>query len=208
MLDVTTRSGRVDFNDAQQLAAFRAEVQKAFTLLAAHADHENEWIAPVIAKHAPELADHIGAAHDEHEAHFHAILSGLDAIDASSADAPVKGHRIVVALSRFFGDLMVHMADEEEKVMPAIWSVMTEAAVEKLHHDLVASVPPDEMAQWAVYMIPAANTPERVAMLGGMKMSAPPHVFQMFRDLARKLLSAHDDEALERGLAAMQPVGA
>lgn len=206
MFEVTTRSGRVDFHDAEQVAAFRADVERTFRLLAAHAEHENEWIGPVIAKHAPALSDHIGMAHDDHESHFNAILSGLDAIDASAADAAVKGHRIVVSLSRFFGDLMVHMADEEQEVMPAIWAALTEEQVQTLHHDLVASIAPQEMAEWAAYMIPSANTPERVAMLGGMKLSAPPQVFAMFRELARRLLTPQDDAALERGLEALEPV--
>lgn len=198
--DLVAKAGRVDFTDAAQVAQLRADTAATMALLSSHAEHEHEFISPVIAKVAPEVGRKVDAAHDEQEEQIESLEIVLDSIDSNSPDAPWKGHVYLVRLSRFVGELLVHMADEEEQIMPALQSAMTEEQIAELHDALVSSVPPQEMAQWAEWMLPSINTPERAGLLGGMRAGAPPQVFAFFRELARRVLSPADDAALEARL--------
>lgn len=198
--DLVAKAGRVDFTNAVQVAQLRADTAATMALLSSHAEHEHEFISPVVAKLAPEAGRRIDSAHDDQEEQIESLNIILDSIDSNSPDAPWKGHVFLVRLSRFAGELLVHMADEEEQIMPALQSAMSEEQLAELHHAIVSSVPPQEMAQWAEWMLPASNTPERAGLLAGMRAGAPPQVFAFFRDLARRVLPAADDAALEERL--------
>ena len=54
------------------------------------------------------------------------------------------------------------------------------------------SVPPLDMCVFLRCMLPAMNPEERTAMLGGMKMGAPPEIFAMFWETAESCLSSTD----------------
>ncbi len=206
LLDLVAKSGRVNFNDSAELDAFRATARDTFAMLEGHAEHENTFVAPLLDEHAPVIAGVIGGAHDDQEPRLELLLAALDAIDSAAPEARAKGHAWVVQFSRLAGELLVHMADEEELVLTALWKAVDDAALIDAHERLVRSIPPAEMGRTLALMLPAMNTPERVEMLAQMRSTAPAEVFGSVRKLAQSLLSAREDEALEQGLrnAALQ----
>ncbi len=201
MFDLVNRAGRTDFNDAVAVSMLRAETRSCFELLSAHAHHENVFMAPVVTAHAPHLSNLVAPAHDEHEMEIEALTLMLERLDSSHSGAAAAGHDLVVRLSRFFGDLFVHMADEEEQIMPALWKAMTDEEIAAVEHQIVASIAPDKLARFLSWMLPAMNHPERVEMLGAMQQTAPPEVFAFVLDLSRSVLTVNEMEALERSLS-------
>lgn len=201
MSDLLRKAGRVDYTDTCAISLFRAEMKTTFDMLSAHAHHENTFIGPLLLECAPELADLIGGTHDDQERTLESLLARLDAIDSRSADAAAKGHALVVALSRMTGEFFVHMADEEEQIMPALWRGFDDGKLLAVHQAIIASIPPGEMAQEMTWMLPAMNTPDRIQMLAGIRATAPAEVFGFLCELARGVLDARDEAELEAGLA-------
>lgn len=204
--DMTVRSGRVDWTDTASLASFSTTLQGGFALLSSHAETEERFIDPLLEKHAPEIAAVLGAAHEEQEVQLHELLVAVNSIDPASADARVRGQQLVVALSRVIGEMLTHMADEEEIAMPALWEKLDDAAILQVHQQIVASIPPEKMERFLRWMLPAINSAERVQMLGGMRATAPQPVFAFVRGLAASVLTPEEDAALERGLNSMMEV--
>ncbi|RLE21910.1 MAG: hypothetical protein DRJ50_08495, partial [Actinobacteria bacterium] len=62
----------------------------------------------------------------------------------------------------------------------------------EIQMNIRGSVPPPDMCVFLNYMLPAMNPDERVAMLGGMKMGAPPEIFKMFWGAAADCLGASE----------------
>lgn len=203
LLELVESAGRTDFTDAASLASLRSLVQSGFALLESHAHHENEFIIPELERLLPELARRNGEEHAAHEPEMSGLLSLLERIDPTKPDAAFVGHQFVVALSRLAAELTIHMAEEEESIMPALWNVLDDDALVEIEQRLVSNIPPDKMGYFLKWMIPAMNTPERVGMLVSMRAGAPPEVFEGVRELARTVLSPMDDEALSRGLASV-----
>lgn len=203
MADITVKSGRVDFASPASFAAFRADVESAFAFLSGHAEHENDFLDPAYRQFAPGVSSVLLVAHDEQEERMQRLTRDLASIDPKSADAPSKGHAVIVELSRFFGEVLVHMADEEQVGMPALWAAVDDAALLEIHRRLLASIGPEEMAVTLRLMIPAMNTPGRVELLAGMRAGAPAEVFNGVRAMAKSLIPAEEDAALERGLSAV-----
>ena len=192
LLDLNHKAGRLDFSDGHSANQFRADARAAFRLLEGHAENETTFVAPLIEKHAPHLARRIEQTHDHHELAMHELTRDLDSLD----------HDWVVRLSQFTGEAFLHMAEEEQEIMPALWERMTDEELIDVEQRLVASIPPDKLGAYLSWMLPAMSAPERVSMLAGARGSAPPEVFAFVRNLARGVLTAADDAALERGLAA------
>jgi len=98
--------------------------------------------------------------------------------------------------------MLVHMADEEERLMPALWEAFDDGALLALHQAIVASVTPAEQLALLPFLLPALNAPERAELVAGVRATAPPQAFDGLQALARRVLSPADWERLEQALAA------
>jgi hypothetical protein len=192
LFELVRSSGRTDFADPRAIAALREQTRDAFGVLSLHAEKEERFLLPLLEKAALPLAD---ANHDEHEEQEDRIAELLE--ESEKLDA-TTGHAFTVELSRFVGELLEHMADEEEQLMPALWAAYDDATLIEVHHRLLASMPLEQLATAARWMLPAMNGPERHALLAG----APPPAAAGLRGLARQVLSPEDDADLERRLSA------
>lgn len=198
-LDLVVGAGRTDFEDAAQVEALRASVRSVFALLSGHAETETRFMDPLYETHVPALGEELGADHARQEEQLDALLLMLDSAPAQ-AGPEGAGQAFVVALSRFVGEMLVHMADEEEKGMRLLWESATDAEILETHRAIIASIPPEKMAAYARFMFPAMNLPERVAMLIGVRMTAPPQVYAFLRGLAAETLTPAEDAELEQAI--------
>lgn len=155
LFDLVRKSGQLDFADAPSVALFREELKAGIDFLMRHAEHENQFVGPLLARHTPELYRRIVGIHDAQEKELPELLAMIDR---------GAGHNFVLELARIAGELLVHMTEEEEVLMPALWAVMTDEEINAAHDALVASIPPDEMAYALRWMLPAMNGPERAAL--------------------------------------------
>lgn len=166
LLDLVVRAGRVDWTDATDVAAFRKQMQNAFALLAAHAEHEERVVAPMLDLAAISTARVIGSAHRDQETDLQNLMLMLDAVDPAAEDAASAGHVLVVALSRFAGESLAHMADEEELAMPALWRAYDDAQIEDAYKRILAGVTPDQMGSMLPWIAPSINRAERMEFVG------------------------------------------
>jgi hypothetical protein len=164
LLDAVTESGRLDWTDGTAAASFRRNLENVFVLLAAHAEHEEEFIAPLLEKSAISVAHLVARTHRHHDVALRHLLAQLEAIDSNAPDAEAKGHEFVVALSRFAGETLIHMAEEEEEAMPALWRVYTDGQLLDVGLRLIGSIAPDERAGWLPWQRASFNHKELVKL--------------------------------------------
>jgi hypothetical protein len=196
------QAGRTDFQDEAEVASLRRATADAFELLEAHARVETRFVMPLLRAHAGEIGKRLDDDHEEQTRVMAGLLAGVEGVDAADASAAVKGHAFAVALSRFVGELLVHMADEEERGLPALWAAVDDSVLQRTHQELLASLQPDEMARDLAHMFPAMNASERLAMLVRIRATAPLEAYRFVSGLARRVLSPADWDRLEGRLAA------
>ena len=199
LADLVREAGRADFTDPAELERLKSRAGEIFELLESHAHTEDRFIMPLVAAHDPALAKEFAAAHGEQEALLPSLLAGLELIDAAAPDAIERGHLFVLRFSRLAGELLMHMADEELEINAALWKSMSDEELVQVERELVSSIPPDKMARYLRYMLPAMNPYERVTFLGHL----PPPVFEFVRSLATEVLPAEEDLRLSSDLAAV-----
>lgn len=198
---LTTTAGRIDPDDFADRAALAAHIEATADVLAMHAHHEDDHIDPLLREHLPQLAEQVHADHTELEARFAAINDlGYGLSGATGAETRRIAHVLHLELSGFTSRYLAHQLVEETMIMPALDAALGTPGCGALHGAIVGSIPPDALARSLAFMLPAMNAYDRIEMLGGIRMAAPPEAFDAVVGLARSVLEPRDFSRLAAGL--------
>ncbi|HEX6245000.1 MAG TPA: hemerythrin domain-containing protein [Polyangiales bacterium] len=175
--ELMERAGRTDFSAATELARLRAEAHVAFQLLTSHARHEDAFFGPLLEAHCPRVAREIDLDHEDQQLKLRELACVLTSIDALGGDAALRGHDFCVRLARVAGELLVHMSQEEQLALPALWQKLSDDSLRGISAGLLASIPAPERRLWLKCMLRALNQPERRSLLGRMRAAMPRAAF-------------------------------
>lgn len=191
MADTLVRVGHTDAADPRDCADSAEQVRILLHLCGEHLVHENRFIHTAMERRAPGSAGQAEAEHVEHAAEIVALRSVLaQAETASPAQREAHWLRLYHALSQFVACNLTHMLLEEQVHNAVLWAHHSDEELLALHDELVASIPPEEMAVHFRWMLPSVSHAERVGMLQGMRQGMPPEVFASQLDMARPWLDA------------------
>ena len=178
-----------NFADSTARAALVAKLRETMGFIEEHGEHEDGFVDPVLAKCGPELAAHVQASHEKLNADGAKILGMVAEIEAAEGAAAVGlGAGLHAVFSAFLGEYLSHMAVEEGPVNQCLWDHHSDDELAAVRGALQGSIPPPRFAQFFVKMMPSMNHQERVGMLTGMKLGAPPPVFEALSGLAQQAL--------------------
>jgi hypothetical protein len=195
----TEEAGRIDPSDPVARQALRDHIAAVVDLLVTHAEHEDGHVQPAIEQHLPALAEQVEHDHETLEARILGLRDQADDVAAREAGAGAARfpmHQLYVELASFTGAYLAHQDLEERVIMPALEAAIGIDASLEIHQAIVASIPPDVMAQSLAVMLPAMNVDDRAELLGGMQAGAPPEVFRGVWSLAGSVLHPTDLESL------------
>ena len=190
---VTLAAGQVDPGDRDAVAAVADRWRDLVNVLIAHAEHEDNFMQPVLEMLEPSMAEVIAVAHPELEGQMAALEVLADrATDAGVCERRLFVHRMYLGFASFTSAYLQHQEFEETQVMPALAAKVGVEELLALNHAIVASVTPDEMRRAAPLMLGAMNVEDRVELLGGAQAGAPPEVFAGMLGLTRSVISPAD----------------
>jgi hypothetical protein len=141
------------------------------------------------------------ADHRAQELRLRDLRTSLARAAASGPMAPALGHAFVLGLSRFHGELLVHMADEEDRLMPALWATFDDEALRRVHQALLESLSPTAKLASVRLMLPALAAAERAELLASVRDSVPPAAFEAIAQVAREVLPREEWARLESELS-------
>lgn len=193
LFGVTLAAGQVDPGNRDAVAAVAGQWRDIVGLLIGHAEHEDEFLQPVIEVHAPSLAEVIATAHPELEAQMAALeVLAERATDAGVCERRLFVQRMYLGFASFTATYLQHQEFEEIRVMPALAAKIGPDELLAINGAIVASVTPEQMVQSATLMLPAMNVEDRTELLGGAQAGAPPEVFAGMMALAQSVISPAD----------------
>jgi len=195
-------AGSVDPSDAEARGQVVEQVRAIAHLLDHHAEHENEFIVPALEIHAPALADVIHAVHpllDRRVDDLRGLAAEVQVTGGTRARAAV--HSLYLELASFTSAYLDHQHFEERTCMYALADAMSVDELADIEHQIIASIPPEDMASSLSVMFPAMNVDDRVEMLVGMREGAPLKVFAGVCALAESVLTPEAWKATATRLA-------
>ncbi len=186
MTDTLMRIGRLDTADGAETAAALDQLAELLEACRSHVEKEDKFVHPAIEARRPGETARIAAEHVNH----------LDAIAELEAEAVTlrawptvsAAQRLYRHLARFVGENFEHMAVEESQHNPTLWALYTDAELLDIHHRILASIDPVQMAGVLRWMLPALCPAERAGMLGDMRSQMPAPAWQGVLDIARRHL--------------------
>jgi hypothetical protein len=193
--------GSSDLSSKETLARLRVGLDELVELLESHAKHEDAHVTPVLARIAPELTESLVNDHHAYDAMLTKARYGFLACAlATGAERAERAHALYLELSSFTAAYLNHMQREEHEANRALWAAFDDAQLIELHDQLIAAIPPAEMAQSLPWILRGANLDTRAAMLSNMRAHAPAPIFEGVLGMARAVLSRADVLALEQRL--------
>ena len=189
LFDAAALVARTDFTDPGEATATARTVAALLDLLDGHAHHEEEFVMPEVAKHAPALVATLEAEHGRLEG-LQAELRALLPRTCSdvTAEREPAGQLLGRAVTLLVADHLRHMDREETEAMPVLWAHLTEEELDAMDGRIRASLPPERMPVMMRLMLPALSTAESAKLLAAARAQMPPPVFAQLSGLAREVL--------------------
>ncbi|HLM16584.1 MAG TPA: hemerythrin domain-containing protein [Acidimicrobiia bacterium] len=201
LFSVTQAAGQVDPHDADAVRDVAERWARMVELLVGHAEHEDEFVQPTIERLAPAYASEIAEAHPRLEAQMAELEVLADrAVDACPEQARLLTHRLYLGVASFTAEYLQHQEFEEFEVMVMLSQHLSFEELLAIDMAIVSSIPPEQMAKTAAYMLPAMNIEDQTELFLGARAGVPPEVFQGMVALAQSVLEPARYELLARRL--------
>jgi len=202
MADTLLAVGRMDVEDALELAQVSQRVLELLEACRSHLQHENDFLHTAIEARAPGTTGRVAGEHAEHEASIERLAGQVARLRAApEADRAHEAQRLYRALALFMAENLEHMHYEETVHNAALWAHYPDEDLVAIHDALVASIPPQEMMAIARWLVPFMNPQERAMMLQDMRGKAPAPAFQAILDTVQPHLDQREWAKLAAALA-------
>jgi hemerythrin-like domain-containing protein len=206
LYDVANSIQRTDFtqDDAGETVN---KLEQLLHLFDEHADHEDKYLLTNIERYDEGMVD---AFEQDHVIDRRLTASLLENIGAwrNTSDKEQRykaGQTLFYAFNEFIGFNLYHMNREENELLCLLWRHYTDQEILAMQAQILASIAPETMAIEATWMMRSMNNPEITGWMGGVRATAPDHLFAMLVQLAEKELPAARYEAIMERLN-MEPI--
>ncbi len=193
--------GRMDVDDESEVAAALAQLRELLHLCSKHLQKENQFVHAAMEKRKPGSTADCASEHIEHECAIERLQHARGIVGAASG---LQRRELALRLYRdvalFIAHNFEHMRYEDIEHNAVLWSAFSDAELIAIENALKASIPPQDMAIFARWLLCANDHAFRVGMLGGVRAHAPADVFEMLLGIARANLSERDWRKLAQSL--------
>lgn len=191
-----------DYSSPADLERIADAVDRTLEFMDEHARAEETVIHAALREVEPEVVATLETQHHELDAIAERVRALASAVRAAKED-PTNAAAALTALdrafSRWIGGHLVHMVNEEENSLPALWKHFDDARIIGLRTSIQNTLGPERMAQWLRLFFRGMSVPEVGDMLAGVKAAAPAPVYEQMARLAQDELGPRWEAAKLRG---------
>ena len=173
------------FADTADAAAAFEKVNEVIEAFEKHGHHEDTILMPFIEQFQSSTIASFEKEHVDDRIMGH----NLKHLQNIYLAAQSKEERIIAgsAITKAFIDYMIfnlqHMQREEIELNRLLWDHYSDDEILKINEQIIASIPPEEMATSAQWFMQAINSEEAKNWLIAVKQTAPEHIFASLFEL-------------------------
>ena len=135
-----SRLGSELLTDPEAARAVVAELEQVLQLCEAHRELEDRFVYPPLAARQRGSLDPFVQAHAEQPRRVAELQAlGRTLLETSPARRAAAGHTLALHFSTFTAELLVHMAEEEQLLLPLLVRTFEARELEAMNHRLLAS---------------------------------------------------------------------
>ncbi len=181
---------KTDFTDTAAIAEIQSEWLRIKEMLEGHAYHEEHNFHTLLEKKGSTIHHE---AHDDHE-HQEETLKKLQCLlDAvqTSPDPIETGYQFYLAFRRFVGDNLLHLHEEETKLLPELQRLCTDEELRAIEYPTYDLMTVEEMQEMVQVLFPHMNFSDKCAFLTDIKLAEPQKFLQLW-EKANYFLTAEE----------------
>jgi hemerythrin-like domain-containing protein len=182
LFDLAALAGATDAQDAEGLTRLTAMARDVFRFAEHHAFNEDRFLIPrMVSKGMPEAQ----AMQRDHQG-LESLLHALGDTAASLAQNPGNLRSFYLDLNRFIAQYLLHLDEEETRVLPSVHAHFTDAELGEFGREAVASTSPQDQDMMLSFMFPAMTQAEVNGFFENLRGKAPAEAIAHLQGIARR----------------------
>lgn len=179
-----------DFTEEKEIENLLASLRHDLDLLHEHAVNEDNIIFPEIANNEPDMISELNDEHKALEEKLHKIKTQIEKtnLTADNEKRVELGSELNNLFNDFAASYLAHMNHEEATVLEASFKYLSDAELIAIRTRIQTQIPSERYKTWLHWMLKSLNNSELIGLLGGMKASAPAHVFENVVGVAQSVI--------------------
>lgn len=186
---------KTDFTDDIAVAQIQSEWQSIKGMLEGHAYHEEHNFHALLEKKGSTIHHDAHNDHEHQEETLKTLQCLLDTVQASPNRIDA-GYQFYLAYRKFVGDNLLHLHEEETKLLPELQRLCTDEELRALEYPTYEVMTSDEMVEMLQILFPHMNFSDKCAFLADIRL-AQPKKFLALWDRATQFLSAQEIERFQ-----------
>ena len=163
---------KTDFTDDAAIAHVESEWIRVKEMLEGHAYHEEHNFHALLEKKGSTIHHDAHSDHEHQEETLKHLQDLLNAVK-TSADPIETGYQFYLAYRKFVGDNLLHIHEEETKLLPELQRLCSDEELRALEHPTYEVMTPEEMAEMVQVLFPHMNFSDKCAFLKDIKLAQP-----------------------------------
>ncbi len=183
---------KTDFTSDAATQRVQEEWQSVKEMLQGHAHHEEHNFHALLERKGSTV--HV-EAHDDHahqEVALEHLQNLLDGIKMDS-DRVEAGYQFYLAYRKFVGDNLLHLHEEETKILPELQRLCTDEELRALEHASYELMTAKDLIEMVQVLFPHMNFSDKCAFLTDIKLAQPKKFLKLWEE-AGAFLSAEERE--------------
>lgn len=172
LASLSSQAGRTDFDDANSVAQLQDLWSEVRTLLDDHAHQEDAFIFGPLDRAVPGASDHSRAEHVALHASMERIDRSMRTFEGSNSND--EGHQLVLAISEFHANYLLHMIDEERTTERLLLEHVTDEQMATDQDAIMQQMQFETLLLWFKYIVPSRRVADNRAVLEIFTSAAPP----------------------------------
>jgi hypothetical protein len=181
---------KTDFASDPAIEHIQNEWQSIKEMLKGHAFHEEQNIHALLEKKGSIVHREAHNDHDHQEEALENLQHLLDAVK-KSPDRIEAGYQFYLVYRKFAGDNLLHLHEEETKLLPELQRLCTDEELRSIEHPTYDLMTAEEMVEMVQVLFPHMNFSDKCAFLTDIRL-AQPKKFPQFWDKAKEFLNAEE----------------
>jgi DUF438 domain-containing protein len=185
---------KTDFTDNTAIAHIQNEWQRVKEMLEGHAYHEEHHFHALLEKKGSHVHHEVHNDHEHQEETLKNLQCLLDIVKTSS-DPVEAGYQFYLAYRKFVGDNLLHLYEEETKLLPELQRLCTDEELRAIEYPTYEMMTLEEMVEMLQVLFPHMNFSDKCAFLMDINLAQPEKFLQLW-DRVKGFLSAEEIKRL------------
>jgi hemerythrin-like domain-containing protein len=184
---------QTDFINNDEAELMLEQIKNLVELFDKHAKSEDRFVFTAVEPYEPAVADTFEQEHVKDHALGENLGKQLTAFSNIVPDDEKmrSGQLLYQAFIEFMIFNLQHMAKEEDVINKVLWRHYTDEQLKAITADIIANIPPVQMAQFTKWMMRGLSNNEIAGWLKEVKNTAPDFVFNSLMQTAAAELNIH-----------------